>query len=137
MRFRPGWITLATLALVLAAVDHGRAQCPPGGGCTEYLGKARKGSYFRILVPDDWDGDIFLVNHGLELDPLTIAPHNTCRGTPAVGCASDADCAGVGTGVCNKISMLGFDEIALPKGKAVGASTFSQTSWTPFQSRFD
>jgi hypothetical protein len=88
---------------------------PPGalgGACTSgwsphlleddsHLGRGSKGSYFRILVPDDWDGDIFLVNHGLVLDPLTIAPHDTCRGDPATACAVDADCAAIEPGVCN------------------------------------
>ena len=131
------WITIGVLGLLLAAGGQASAQCPPGGACTEYLGAGRKGSYFRILVPDDWDGDIFLVNHGLELDPLTIAPHNTCRSDPAKACATNADCVGVGPGVCHKITTLGFEQIVLPMGKAVGASTFSQTSWSAFQSRFD
>ena len=134
MRFR---LVALGLSLALAAALPAGAQCPPGGGCTEYLGEGRKGSHFRILVPDDWDGDIFLVNHGLVLDPLTIAPHDTCMGAPDTACTADADCAGVGAGVCNEISMLGFDEIVLPKGKAVAASTFSQTSWAVFRSRAD
>jgi dienelactone hydrolase len=135
MRFPPCRIVAAALAL-LAAVAPASAQCPPGGGCTEYLGKA-KGSYFRILVPDDWDGDVFLVNHGLELDPLTIAPHDTCKGDPTQACAVDADCAGIGPASCNKISTLGFEQFLLPMRKAVGASTFSETSWAAFHSRFD
>ncbi|MCW5890925.1 MAG: hypothetical protein KIT14_10265 [bacterium] len=135
MRFRPAW--MITTLLLLGAVGSARAQCPPGVGCTEYLGAARNGSYFRILVPDAWDGDVFLVNHGLTLDPLTIAPHHTCMGAPATACSVDADCAGAGTGVCNQISMLGFDQIVLPMGKAVAASTFSQTSWAVFRSRAD
>lgn len=134
MRSHSVWLGLI---LVLAAVGQARGQCPPGGGCTEYLGGARNGSYFRILVPDDWDGDLFLVNHGLTLDPLTIAPHHTCLGAPEAACTVDADCAGVGTGVCNQISLLGFEDIVLPLGKAVAASTFSQSSWAVFQSRAD
>jgi hypothetical protein len=109
------------------------AQCPPGVGCTEYLGEGSKGSYFRILVPEPWDGDLFLVNHGLELDPSTIAPHKACRNDHAKACSSDDDCDG---GVCNEISTLGF-EFLLPLGKAVGASTLSQTSWSAFASRYD
>lgn len=128
---------LLSLLLLCAAAGQARAQCPPGGGCTEYLGAARNGSYFRILVPDDWDGDLFLVNHGLVLDPLTIAPHNTCAGAPDTPCAVNADCAGIGAGTCNKISLLGFEQIVLPMGKAVAASSFSQTSWAVFQSRAD
>jgi hypothetical protein len=128
-------------ALAVAAVGFlllaspARAQCPIEG-CREYLGAGTRGSYFRVLVPENWDGDVFLVNHGLELDELTIAPHNVCRGGIARACTVDADCAGVGPGVCNKISMLGFEQF-LPAGKAVAASTFSQISWAAFQSRFD
>lgn len=125
------------LALLVSLVGSASAQCPPGIACTEYLGKGSKGSHFRILVPEDWDGDVFLVNHGLELDPLTIAPHDTCKGDPTRACTTNAQCAGVGPGVCNKISLLGFDQIVLPKGKAVGASTFSDTTWAVFKSRFD
>jgi dienelactone hydrolase len=132
MRFHSIWITLL---LLVAGQAH--AQCPPGGGCTEYLGAARNGSYFRILVPDDWDGDLFLVNHGLTLDPSTIAPHNACKGAPTIPCTVDAHCAGVGTGACNKVDLLGFDQIVLPKGKAVAASTFSESSWAVFHSRYD
>lgn len=127
---------IAVLSLCFVA-GAARAQCPPGSGCTEYLGRGVRGSYFRILIPANWDGDIFLVNHGLELDPLTIAPHNTCRGDARKRCSVDADCARVGPGVCNKISLLGFEQFLLPAGKAVGASTFSETSWAPFHSRFD
>src|SRR5688572_3810894 len=116
---------------------RGVGPCGPGGGCTEYLGAARNGSYFRILVPDDWDGDLLLVNHGLVLDPRTIAPHHTCLGNPARSCTTDADCAGIPPQSCHEISVLGVDDIVLPMGKAVGASTFSQTSWAVFQSRFD
>jgi pimeloyl-ACP methyl ester carboxylesterase len=128
---------VAALSLLAGVAAPARAQCPPGGGCTEYLGKGSRGSYFRILVPEPWDGDLFLVNHGLELDPLTIAPHATCKGDTSRPCATNADCAGVGPGACHRISLLGFDGILLPKGKAVGASTFSQISWSAFQSRFD
>jgi len=121
--------------LLLAGAGPAHAQCPTER-CTEYLGEGSKGSYFRILVPDDWDGDVFLVNHGLELDELTIAPHNVCRGDFARACSTDADCSGVGPGVCNRISTQGFEQF-LASGKAVGASTLSQTSWAVFQSRYD
>lgn len=125
---------VAAFGLLLLA-GPARAQCPLEG-CREYLGKGSKGSYFRILVPENWDGDVFLVNHGLELDELTIAPHNVCRTDFSRACTVDGDCAGIGPGVCNKISTLGFDQF-LPMGKAVGASTLSQISWSAFQSRFD
>lgn len=128
-----GRLALFGACLALLAAAPAGAQCPPGGSCTEYLGKGKRGSFFRILVPEPWDGDIFLVNHGLELDESTIAPHNACRNDHKKACSSDVDCDG---SVCNKISTLGFDFL-LEKGKAVGASTFSQTSWSAFASRFD
>ncbi len=137
MRRHRYWTILGTLALLLACADAARAQCPPGGGCTEYLGAGRKGSFFRILVPDDWDGDIFLVNHGFDLDPLNIAPHNTCKGDPTKHCSTNADCAGIGPQACNKISTMGFEQYLLPIGKAVGASTYSETGWSVFETRFD
>lgn len=133
LRFRP-WLAVAAFGVLLLA-SPARAQCPVEG-CREYLGKGTRGSYFRILVPENWDGDLFLVNHGLELDELTIAPHNACRAQVTKACTVDADCAGIGPGVCNKISMLGFEQF-LPMGKAVAASTFSQIGWAAFQSRFD
>lgn len=133
---RPALVVLLA-GWVLVAAAPGRAQCGPGSGCTEYRGEGRRGAFFRILVPDRWDGDLVIFNHGLELDPLTIAPHETCRGAPTVRCTSNADCAGIGPGVCHRIGMLGLEQFLLPKGKAVGASTFSQTSWSAFASRFD
>lgn len=130
------FLLLLVAALVTTAVPAG-AQCGPGSGCTDYRGEGRRGSFFRILVPDDWDGDLVIYNHGLELDPLSIAPHDTCRGARDVHCTTNADCAGIGPQVCNKIGMIGLEQFLLPKGKAVGASTFSQTSWSAFASRFD
>ncbi len=128
------WSIAVVLAVLTGVAD---AQCPIGTTCTEYLGPARKGSWFRMLVPANWDGDVVLVNHGLELDPLTLAPHNACRGDHAISCTTDAQCAGAGGGVCNKIGFIGIDQIVVPMGKAVAASTFTQTSWAPFESRFD
>lgn len=131
------WSAAAVLALVSSLADVASAQCPPGTACTEYVGAGRKGSWFRILVPENWDGDVLLVNHGLELNPLTLAPHNACRGDHTRACTTDAQCGGTGGGTCNKITFIGLDQIAVPMGKAVAASTFTQTSWAPFESRFD
>jgi hypothetical protein len=125
------------LLVLVSLLGSASAQCPPGIACTEYLGKGSRGSYFRILVPENWDGDLILANHGLDLDPLSIQPHDTCKGDPTRACTSNAQCAGVGPGVCNVISLLGFDTMLLPKGKAVGASTYSETTWAVFESRFD
>jgi hypothetical protein len=137
MRLRIACAALAGLGLLAAASAHG--QCPTAVACTQYLGKGSKGSHFRILVPEPWDGDVFLVNHGFELNPLTIAPHGTCQGAPSVACASNGDCAGVpgANGTCNRISLLGYENIVLAEGKAVGASTYSQTGWSVFASAKD
>lgn len=124
------------LTLWLGVAAPASAQCPPGGGCSELVGKGSLGSYFRVLVPDAWDGDLLLWNHGLELDESTIAPHNRCRADHKRVCSADADCAGLASTTCNKISLGGFDDF-VASGKAVGASTFSQASWAAFQSRYD
>lgn len=125
------------LAAVVALARPAAGQCPPGTACTELLGAGSTGSYFRILVPEPWDGDLVIVNHGFELNPLTIAPHHTCQGAPDRACTRNADCAGVGSGTCNTISLFGFEQYALPAGKAVAASTYSQTGWSVFASRYD
>ena len=130
-------LTMA-LGVGLAAASAALAQCGddvPGVTCNEYLGVGKKGSHFRISIPTSpaWNGDIVLINHGFELDPLSIAPHNTCRG-PGQPCTEDAEC---GSTTCNKISYLGLDAFFLPKGIAVAASTYSQIGWSVFNSRKD
>jgi pimeloyl-ACP methyl ester carboxylesterase len=131
---------LATaLAVGLFVTPRAMAQCGddvPGVTCNEYLGVGKKGSYFRISIPTSptWNGDIVLINHGFDLDSLSIAPHNTCRGAGAP-CTEDADCSG--GAICNKISYLGLDAFFLPKGIAVAASTYSLTGWSVFNSRKD
>jgi hypothetical protein len=136
---------LANMAIITAALVVGVAQAPaamaqcgddvPGVTCNEYLGVGKKGSHFRITIPTNptWNGDVVLINHGFELDPLSIAPHNTCR-IGGAACTEDADCS---SGPCNKISYLGLDAFFLPKGIAVAASTYSQVGWSVFNSRKD
>nr|ATZ76732.1 Lip139 [uncultured bacterium] len=131
-------MSMATVAMCLAIAPRAMAQCGdevPGVTCNEYLGIGKKGSHFRISIPTSptWNGDIVLINHGFELDPLSIAPHNTCRGA-GEACTEDTDCSGT---ICNKISYLGLDAFFLPKGIAVAASTYSLTGWSVFNSRKD
>jgi pimeloyl-ACP methyl ester carboxylesterase len=129
---------MAAVAMCLVVTPRAMAQCGdgvPGVTCNEYLGVGKKGSHFRISIPTSpaWNGDIVLINHGFELDPLSIAPHNTCRGA-GEPCTEDADCSGT---ICNKVSYLGVDAFFLPKGIAVAASTYSLTGWSVFNSRKD
>ncbi|HYC56445.1 MAG TPA: hypothetical protein VEL28_16050 [Candidatus Binatia bacterium] len=109
--------------------------CPDGVTCTEYKGSGN-GGYFRITVPQDWDGDLVIINHGFDLDKSSIRGHETCRqsGTP-VPCQQDSDCPT--DIICNNISYFGLEELLLPMGKAVAASTYSETGWAVFDSRKD
>jgi pimeloyl-ACP methyl ester carboxylesterase len=138
MNYRALFILVAVLCFAGGSVSDVIAQCGdnvPGVTCTEYLGVGKKGSHFRISVPTSpaWTGDVVLINHGFDLDPLSIAPHNTCK-FGGGACDEDADCT---TGACNKISYLGLDAFFLPRGIAVAASTYSLTAWSVFNSRKD
>jgi pimeloyl-ACP methyl ester carboxylesterase len=129
-------IATALTAMTLAQIVH--AQCPSSEPtCSEYTGAGKKGSFFRISVPNSpaWNGDVVLINHGFDLDSFSITGHNTCR-LAGNACTVDAECPLSGD-VCNKIDYFGFDEELLPQGIAVAASTYSQTGWAAFQSRKD
>jgi hypothetical protein len=138
MNYRALLILVAVLGFAGGSASDVIAQCGdnvPGVTCNEYVGVGKKGSHFRISVPTSpaWTGDVVLINHGFDLDPLSIDEHNTCQigGAP---CDEDADCT---TGACNKISYLGLDAFFLPDGIAVAASTYSLTGWSVFNSRKD
>lgn len=138
MRFLLTLTSLVAFVTLLAAATPAAAQCGDGVAgvtCDEYLGVGKKGSHFRLSIPTDppWNGDLFLINHGFELDPLTIRPHNTCK-IGGSQCTTDEDCP---SGSCNHISYLGMDQFLLPQGIAVAASTYSLTGWSVFNSRKD
>ncbi len=138
---RTGLQITALLVLALTGDPRwARADCDGvvGVDCQEFVGVGSKGSHFRITIPTNpaWNGDLVLVNHGFDLDPLSINPHNRCRLSTGTVCDEDADCP-PGTGTCNKISYLGLDAGLLPEGIALAASTYSQTGWSVFQSRKD
>jgi len=124
---------LSALALVALAVPAGAFDpCPTGVACTEYTGAGKDGSYFRILVPPDWDGDLVVYGHGFDLNRSHIRGHATCENRGTQHCEADTDCdPGV---ACNYISMSGLDALLLPMGKAVAATTYSDTGWAPFHS---
>ena len=125
----------ATAALLVAGQALAFPDCPDDVACTEYKGSAKNGSHFRVTIPADWDGDLVIINHGFDLDRYSIRPHETCRqGGPAVPCQQDSDCPGT---TCNNISYFGMEDLLLPMGKAVAASTYSETGWAVFDSRKD
>jgi|GEM_PF-1306697 len=125
---------LSAFALVALAVPAGAFDpCPASAPtCTEYTGAGKDGSFFRISMPENWDGDVVIYNHGFDLNQKHIRGHETCENNGALHCEADADC---GSGnACNEISYSGLDALLLPKGKAVAATTYSDTGWAPFHS---
>ena len=128
---------LTAIAVIVLSPALALAACPAGVTCDEYTGAGKKGSFFRASVPTSpaWDGDLILINHGFDLDPLSIRPHATCTLTAGTPCDTDLDCAPGQS--CKKIDYFGIDEVALPLGKAVAASTYSLTGWSVFNSRKD
>ncbi|MBI5505516.1 MAG: hypothetical protein HY899_11995 [Deltaproteobacteria bacterium] len=127
---------LGALTVVALAVPAGAFQdCPTGVTCTQYTGAGKNSSYFRINVPENWDGDVVVYNHGFDLNRKHIRNHETCENNSLVHCEADADC---GSGnACNEISYSGLDALVLPMGKAIAASTYSNTGWAPFDSAKD
>lgn len=75
---------------------------------TEITGES-KGAFYRIVVPDAWNGDLVIWNHGFSLSP--------------VGPVSD-------------LGPLAFP-VQLPEGYAVAASSYSQLGWALFNSKKD
>lgn len=130
---------LFALATITLSPAPATADCNGivGVDCVEHLGNGKKGSSFRITIPTNppWNGDMVLINHGFDLDPLSIRPHGSCTNGAALVCSVDADCPGNGS--CKKITYFGLDEGLLPRGIAVAASTYSLTGWSAFQSRKD
>lgn len=131
----------AVLALAtLPAVAHAFPDCPAdhvadGYTCNQQTGSGKTGGFFRITFPSDWDGDLVIINHGFDLNDLHMRPHETCSQGAALTCEQDSDC---GSGnFCNNISYLGLDELLLPMGKAVAASTYTDSGWATFHSAKD
>ena len=114
--------------------DGQSAICP-----NEVRGEGKNGGFFRASFPTDWDGDIVIINHGFDLNPLHIRPHGTCGDASASPCRENSECT-AGDDIeqfCNNISYSGIDRVLLPQGKAVMAGTYSQTGWAVFGSSKD
>lgn len=103
--------------------------------CTELTAAGKNGGFFRMRFPETWDGDLVIVNHGFDLNDRKIRHHNVCSNNEFVSCTGDAEC---GSGnFCNDISMLGLDQLLVPMGKAVAASTYAKSGWAVFRSAKD
>lgn len=125
----------------LPAVAGAFSDCPAdhvydGYNCTELKGAGNTGGFFRVTFPSDWDGDLVIVNHGFDLAGAKIRPHEICSNNISLPCEDDTDCPASGA-FCNNISYLGLDEVLLPMGKAVAASTYSASGWAVFHSAKD
>ena len=97
-------ISLMVLALLLAA---GTA---PGRADTVIAGETGDGAYYRIVVPDLWNGDLAIWNHGLDLEPR--APLEPEDLGPLAG-------------------------LQLAEGYAVAASSYRQIGWAVFKTKND
>jgi hypothetical protein len=82
---------------------------PATAGADTTITGEKQGAFFRITVPDAWNGDLVIVNHGFTFDP------------PAQGQAS--------------LGALG--PLMLSQGYAVAASSYSQCCWALFSTQQD
>lgn len=135
-------LTLAALLTLATAPTAAQAfsDCPAdhvidGYTCNQQTGAGKTGGFFRITFPSDWDGDLVIINHGFDLNDKHIRPHETCSHSASLTCEQDSDCGP--NRFCNEISYLGLDEVLLPMGKAVAASTYTDSGWAPFHSAKD
>jgi hypothetical protein len=87
-------------ALILGAA-------PPAHADTTITGE-KLGAFFQITVPDNWNGDLVINNHGFEFGTPTPNP-----------------------------SLGGLAPLMLAEGYAVAASSYSQCCWTLFTTQLD
>jgi hypothetical protein len=92
-------IAFLLLALVALAI--------PAAADTTITGE-KKGAFFQIVVPDDWNGDLAIWNHGFDFD--AVAPN------PSLGPLAS---------------------VWLSEGFAVAATSYSQCCWAVFNAHQD
>lgn len=92
---------LLTLAMICA---------PSAIAAAVVQGQTDSGAYYRIVVPDTWNGNLVIWNHGFTLSPA--AP------------LTDGD-----LGPLAKLQLL--------EGYAVAASSYQQNGWAVFKSKVD
>src|SRR5512143_3535730 len=98
-RSRPGIAFLALLLVSLPVLAIANF---------EITGSTDGGAFYKIVVPDQWNGDLVIWNHGFSLAP------------PA------------------RVNDLGpIAELQLFEGYAVAASSYQQAGWALFKSRND
>ncbi|HEX8042700.1 hypothetical protein [Candidatus Deferrimicrobium sp.] len=98
-RSRPGIALLALLLVSLPVLAIANS---------EIAGSTDGGAFYKIVVPDPWNGDLVIWNHGFSLAP------------PA------------------RVNDLGpIAELQLFEGYAVAASSYQQAGWALFKSRND
>ena len=94
--------TLLSLALSLAFF------ATSAHALTEMTGNTDGGAFFKIVVPDDWNGDLVIWNHGFSLSPI------------------------------GPVSDLGpLAPLQLSEGYAVAASSYQQYGWALFKTKND
>jgi len=96
------WLGFASLALLLVFVPV------LAFAGSEITGSTDGGAYYKIVVPDHWNGDLVIWNHGFSLDP------------PA------------------PVTDLGpLADLQLFEGYAVAASSYQQAGWALFKTKND
>jgi hypothetical protein len=97
--------TLRTLALALVCLT---AVAGTSNAVTVLDGTTDGGAFFRIVVPDAWNGDLAIWNHGFSLSPI------------------------------GPVSDLGpLVDVQLAEGYAVAASSYQQIGWAVFKTKND
>ncbi len=94
----------AMIVAMVATVIIGSST--PSLADTELTGE-RKGAFFRIVVPDNWDGGLVIWNHGFLLEPE------------------------------EPVDLGPFKDLWLSEGFAVAASSYRQIGWALFQTKKD
>jgi hypothetical protein len=85
---------------------------------TVLTGTTDGGAFYRIEVPDAWNGDLVIWNHGFSLDPIGPVSHEDL-GPPAPG------------------GSPRLQDLQLAQGYAVAASSYRQTGWAVFKTKND
>jgi hypothetical protein len=94
------------LVIVTAVLCAGLAV--PSPAQTVISGRTGGGAYYQIAVPDAWNGDLVIWNHGFSLDPASP--------NPDLGPLAD---------------------LQLAEGYAVAASSYRQIGWAVFKTKND
>lgn len=102
---RPKAIVFAIL-LILVGIGTTQSRAE-----TTLAGSTEGGAYFLIVVPDLWNGELAIWNHGLDLDPIEAL----------------TDLADLGP----------LAPIQLAQGYAVAASSYQQIGWAVFKTKND